>query len=184
VHNASPAPGFILLNDALNPVAFNAAALQILSYPTDPGKIRQPSLFVRDKVKLALLHTNGHTTPGFVREFMSGRRKYACQAFKCDCQIRGEEPLSTVLLLERWSHGTNGLTGLVEQFGLSPREVQTVGLLVAGLTTKQIATRMNISANTVKAFLRIVMFKMDVSTRSGIVGKIVGSLAVDEEGEP
>jgi len=30
---------------------------------------------------------------------------------------------------------------------------------------------MNISANTVKAFIRLVMAKMDVSTRSGIVGK-------------
>ena len=32
--------------------------------------------------------------------------------------------------------------------------------------------RMGISANTVKAFLRLVMGKMKVSTRSGIVGKI------------
>jgi hypothetical protein len=33
---------------------------------------------------------------------------------------------------------------------------------------------MSISPNTVKAFIRLVMVKMNVSTRSGIIGKIVG----------
>jgi DNA-binding CsgD family transcriptional regulator len=37
------------------------------------------------------------------------------------------------------------------------------------------ADRMKISPNTVKSFLRLVMVKMGVSTRSGILGKIAGS---------
>ena len=41
-----------------------------------------------------------------------------------------------------------------------------------GLTSKEIAVRMKISPNTVKAFLRLVMVKMKVSTRSGIAGKL------------
>jgi DNA-binding CsgD family transcriptional regulator len=45
--------------------------------------------------------------------------------------------------------------------------------LVDGLTSKQIADRMTISTNTVKAFLRLIMIKMGVSTRAGIVGKAV-----------
>jgi len=36
---------------------------------------------------------------------------------------------------------------------------------------------MGISPNTVKAFIRLVMVKMKVSTRSGIIGKIVGPKA-------
>jgi DNA-binding CsgD family transcriptional regulator len=44
-----------------------------------------------------------------------------------------------------------------------------------GLTSKEIAERMKISPSTVKAFLRLVMVKMSVSTRSGIVGKVLGS---------
>jgi DNA-binding CsgD family transcriptional regulator len=50
-----------------------------------------------------------------------------------------------------------------------------VEYLIQGLTSKEIAVRMNISPNTVKAFLRLVMVKMKVSTRSGIAGKITGS---------
>jgi LuxR family transcriptional regulator, regulator of acetate metabolism len=57
---------------------------------------------------------------------------------------------------------------------LTQREKETVELLIQGLTSKEIATRMKISPNTVKAFLRIVMVKMGVSTRSGILGKVIG----------
>jgi DNA-binding CsgD family transcriptional regulator len=41
------------------------------------------------------------------------------------------------------------------------------------LTSKEIATRLEISPNTVKAFVRLVMVKMGVTTRSGIVGKLL-----------
>ena len=42
-----------------------------------------------------------------------------------------------------------------------------------GLTSKEVAIRMNISPNTVKAFLRLVMGKMGVTTRAGIVAKLL-----------
>jgi len=58
-----------------------------------------------------------------------------------------------------------------ERFHLTPREQEVVQYLVEGLTTKEIAVRLEISPNTVKAFLHSVMIKMGVSTRSGVVGK-------------
>ena len=64
---------------------------------------------------------------------------------------------------------------IAPEFNLTERERETVGFLVEGLTSKAIAAHMNISPNTVKAFIRLVMVKMDVSTRSGIVGKILKS---------
>ena len=42
-----------------------------------------------------------------------------------------------------------------------------------GLSSKEIASRMSISPNTVKAFLRVIMVKMGVTSRSGVVGKIL-----------
>jgi DNA-binding CsgD family transcriptional regulator len=71
----------------------------------------------------------------------------------------------------------NGAAELAEigaRFRLTSREQETVELLFEGLTSKEIADRMKISPNTVKAFLRLVMVKMGVSTRSGIIGKIAG----------
>ena len=43
---------------------------------------------------------------------------------------------------------------------------------IQGLTNKEIASRMSISANTVRAFIRMIMVKLGVSTRSGIVGVV------------
>jgi len=43
------------------------------------------------------------------------------------------------------------------------------------MTTKEMATALTLSPNTIKSFLRLIMAKMGVSTRSGIVGKLVES---------
>lgn len=83
--------------------------------------------------------------------------------------------LAFVLLLERSTNGAATLGQICARFCLTPREQETVELLFEGMTNKEIANRMKISANTVKVFVRMVMVKMGVSTRSGIVGKIAGS---------
>jgi DNA-binding CsgD family transcriptional regulator len=62
---------------------------------------------------------------------------------------------------------------LAARFQLTDREIEAVQHLTEGLTSKEIAQRMNISPNTVKTFLRLVMIKMGVTTRSGIIGKLV-----------
>ena len=47
--------------------------------------------------------------------------------------------------------------------------------LLQGLTSQEIGARMKISPNTVKAFLRLVKIKLDVTTRPEIVYKILAS---------
>jgi len=64
---------------------------------------------------------------------------------------------------------------IAERFGLTCREQETVQFLLEGLTSKEIAQRMPNQPQHRKAFIRLVMVKMGVSTRSGIIGKIVGS---------
>ncbi len=77
-------------------------------------------------------------------------------------------------MLERKNNHAATMAEIAEHFGLTARERETVQFLLEGLTSKEIAQRMAISPNTVKAFIRLVMVKMDVSTRSGIIGKLVG----------
>lgn len=167
------APGFILLDGKLNPVAYNSEAVQILSFPTKPERIKQIPSFLSDKIRSSLL-TGASPGPEFVREYKSGLRTYCCRAFRIDCSGDRKVPIAAALLLERHASGVAALGELSRQFDLTTRECETVALLLEGLTSKEIATRMKISPNTVKAFLRLVMVKMDVSTRSGIVGKFVG----------
>jgi DNA-binding CsgD family transcriptional regulator len=166
--------GFLLLDAGLNPIASNDLALQILSFPSGVDPIKQTDIFLADRVYTILLdHKQGRRA--LVNEFKSGKRRYTCKTFRLDRNGHYPIQLGFVVLLERDAAASTGLTEICEQFDLTQRERETVGFLLQGITNKEIAARMKISPNTVKAFLRLVMVKMNVSTRSGIAGRIVRS---------
>jgi len=104
-------------------------------------------------------------------DFRSGKRRYRCRVFVLARSGKAAQA-TTAVLLERLAPGSRDLSAVAKQFRLTLREQETVELLTLGLTSKEIASRMNISPNTVKAFFRMVMTKMAVSTRAGIVGKV------------
>jgi DNA-binding CsgD family transcriptional regulator len=166
-------PGFLLMDAALSPIAWNVEAAQILTFPNYPAPMKRLSGLLSDRIKSDLLDPQSGAALEFVREFKSGRRRYMCHTFRLDGQV-SQIGLSLALILERRSSGAAVLSQISKRFNLTEREQETVELLFQGLTSKEIAVRMGISPNTVKAFVRIVMVKMGVSTRSGIVGRIVG----------
>ncbi len=174
--NVAMAPsksGFLLLDTSLNLIASNPEAVQILSYPSKPDRIKQLSVFLADRVRTALADSSpdGHGA----KEYQSGRRRYICRKFEIDCNGRYTPQPALAMIFERAATPDLALEEIVRQFNLTQRERETVELLVQGLTTKEIAGRLSISPNTVKAFVRIVMVKMGVSTRSGIVGRLTGA---------
>lgn len=171
--STSSQSGFLLLDKSLGPVASNHEAIRILTYPNLPERIQRIDVFLGDKIRAGLVSRQSPTALEFVKEFQSGKRRYVCRSFMVDTNGKGM-PLVAALLLERCSSSTMALAQIGQDFELTRREKETVELLIQGLTSKEIATRMQISPNTVKAFLRIVMVKMGVSTRSGILGKVIG----------
>lgn len=174
---APSSQGFILLDSRLRPVAYNSEAVQILSFPTKPASIKQLPQFLDNKIRSTLVNGGSPEAPEFVGECKAGRRTYSCRAFRIDCNGNGDTPtaISFAILLERHISSAAALASLSRNFDLTVRECETVALLLDGLTSKEIANRMRISPNTVKAFLRLIMVKMNVSTRSGIVGKALGA---------
>jgi len=166
-------PGFLLLDNSFGPVASNHEAVRILTYPNLPDRIKRIDVYLADKIRTGLVSRQPPSGLDFVKEFKSGKRKYFCRSFQVETNNHSM-PLLTALILERSSSGIIAVAQIGQEFELTQREKETVELLVQGLTSKEIATRMQISPNTVKAFLRIVMVKMGVSTRSGILGKVIG----------
>ena len=77
------------------------------------------------------------------------------------------------LVLERCPRDGLDLSEASRRYHLSRRERETIQHLMRGLTTKEVAECMNVSPNTVKAFLRLVMIKMGVSSRSAIMAKVI-----------
>jgi DNA-binding CsgD family transcriptional regulator len=138
------AAGFLLLNSSMRPLFVNRTAAEILSYPQKLEPQKNFDEFLAGKISSTLFsQSSREITP--VAKFQSGRRLYQCRAYR--------------------------INEISERFHLTAREQEVVHYLSEGLTTKEIAMRLGISPHTVKAFLRLIMVKMAVSTRSGIVGK-------------
>lgn len=130
----------------------------------------QLELFLKRKIRSTLVNRGGCD---FLPEFISGRRRYLCRSFSIHSYSAFPPNLAVAILLERNQPRSFDSSQVAAQFNLSRRERETVELLVHGLTSKEIANRMNISPNTVKVFLRLIMVKTGVTTRSGLVGRIL-----------
>lgn len=169
--------GILLLNSHFRPVHYNAEAVNILGYPK---KTREaPSL---DPVlsEMQLMNLNRPASPlvPAVFEFTSGRRRYVCRAFHLDANGHADNRVQPriVMILERDvrhdSRQAADTTRWTEEFQLTNRECETVKLLLQGLTSKEIAVKMSISPNTVKAFLKLAMAKVGASNRTALIARL------------
>jgi len=167
------AAGLLLMDSSLNPISFNAEAIQILGYPDKLAKLRHAEVFLGEKIRLTLLSGQRIGDTPFVTEFRSGRRHYFCRAFLVDAHSKDPSHPSIAVLLERGPSVLIPMSQVFQQFNLTQREGEALTYLLQGLSSKEIANRMNVSPNTVKAFLRLIMIKTGVSSRSAVVGKIM-----------
>jgi len=163
--------GFLLLDSDLSPIIANRAAAEILSYPEKVKNYKNLDDYLSRRVRMSLVLSDSSRIPTFVSDFQSGRRRYQCRAFRVNPLVQGNSQCSLAIILERGSIRPPSIAQVSERFHLSTREREVLPYLLNGLTTKEIASGMDISPNTVKVFLRMMMVKMGVSTRSGIVGK-------------
>ncbi len=164
--------GFILLNSSMKPLFVNSAAAQILAYPHKVETIKHLDEYLASKIRSSLLPEQSSQAPVLVVQFQSGKRLYLCRAFRVNALTQGHTQPSVAIILERCFSRWISLNEVSGTFHLTTREQEVFRQLVeAGLTTKEIATRMGISPNTVKGFLRLIMVKMGVTTRCGIVAK-------------
>jgi len=171
---AASGAGCLLLNSGMHPLFVNRAAAEILSYPQTPDMQKNLDEFLTGKITSTLLSQSSREIT-LVPKFRSGRRLYQCRAYRINSLTNGDGQACLAVLLERVSRRPSSLADISERFHLTAREQEVVQYLFEGLTTKEIAMRLQISPHTVKAFLRLIMVKMAVSTRSGIVGKALAT---------
>lgn len=183
---ASSRPGLIVVDSTMSVVAANAEALQILTFPDRPEDIQHLDAWLANKIRVSLMERQSPS--GIAGEFLSSRRTYHCRSFPVEsAAVRkpaNHKNGSTrpdgflIVMLERTGNEVVMIAEISARYGLTARERETVEFLLEGFTSKEIAERMKISPNTVKAFIRLVMVKMGVSTRSGIIGKLAGSRSI------
>jgi len=171
VDAAATSEGFLLLDSVLRLMFYNRLAAEILTYPQKPEGLKDLKGFLTAKINSTLFRVQGSRTLWPISEFQSGRRRYHCRAYRLDTPVNGNGNASLAVILERFSGNSLTLDQVGDRFHLTVREQEVLKHLLVGRTTKEIATGMEISPHTVKGFLRMIMAKMGVSTRSGIVGK-------------
>ena len=168
--------GFLLLNAAFKPLYVNKCAAEILLYPEKPRGTKDFVDQLASKISAMVVKERPGGKVSVCNEFLSGSRHYLCRFFDVrlsDNNLNGPNGSSLALLFERSPRARVDMLKVCQQYQLTPREGQTVGLLLEGLASKEIADRMNISPDTVKVFLRLAMVKMGVSSRFGILSKFI-----------
>ena len=160
--------GLILLDSSMKVMYSNDEALAVFSYPDRPATGKTAKAMLTEKIHEVFNERALYENVPVV--FISGRRSYICRSFSLGVSLSGPSKPSIAVTIER---DRQPLYELEVRFQLTEREREAVEHLSEGLTSKEIAQRMNISPNTVKTFLRLVMIKMGVTTRSGVIGKII-----------
>lgn len=162
--------GLLLLDSLLDLVYINEVAIRVLSFPELPIEAAPLNKHLLDKIHL-ILPSGDSQLPV---KFKSGRREYFSNMQSVTSRS-GAPNDAIAVLLERRTRGSVDISRAATKFRLSQREQETVTYLMQGLTSKEIAQQMTISPYTVKTYLKLIMIKMTVSTRSGIVGKLVSA---------
>ena len=158
--------GVVLIDENSHALYCNPVARDILRYPNAASGSVENLLRQKDLQRLV---TN---SPG-VMTLRSGRRRYYCRAFKLSSPGQPKTSAVTALIIERAHRLAVSRQHLVASYRLTPRECEVTELLTLGFSNKEIADRLGVTPNTVKMFLKLVMSKMRVSSRAGVIGKLL-----------
>ena len=150
---------------------------QILGYPDNIEKLTRSEFHLTEEIRSRLKTGQSSDDLLFVTEFQSGKRRYFCRAFQIKTHIgtngREQARPGIAVFLERGPSALVPLSEVCQRFNLTQREREVLEYLLQGMKSREIANRMNLSPNTVKAFLRMIMIKTGVSSRSDLVSKII-----------
>jgi len=177
-----PEVGMILLDETFAVVASDYGAKAMLSAMCEPERLENPSMRLTGQILKGLdLHKRAAHTHWKV-QIRIATSDYACLCYALEARNwpLAELPVFAIHL-ERVAEADEALNGVIASYHLTEREEQTLKGILTGLSTKEIADQMGISPNTVKAFTRLIMIKLGVTTRWGIIAKILGNREVHDE---
>jgi DNA-binding CsgD family transcriptional regulator len=167
---APASDGVLIVDASFRPVALDSGAEEIfgslLGHSNANGDIGVPQQI------LTLLQTRSLQRDDDSPLCLSaGGHHYTCRAFLLRPR-GGAEPMIT-LYLRREVSLVDAVHQIAVDYRLTDREEEALIGLAMGLSSKELAVRMKISPNTVKAFVRLAMIKMGASSRARLVAKLI-----------
>jgi DNA-binding CsgD family transcriptional regulator len=164
--------GVVLLDIGLKVLGFDEGAGTILKECRQPESETDGLLEVPQEILAALQNRDSADPLARKLRIQLGSNMYICRIHVAGRSVVGFPGEVIVVHLVREVSMNDALTRISIEYHLTLREEQTLRGVLSGLTSKEVAEEMKISPNTVKAFLRLVMGKMGVSSRTGIVAKL------------
>lgn len=165
--------GVLILDDAFRPIALDCGAETILRNLSSPNWSPDENFTLPKEIRNALDGPSEGDPHGVSRRISVGNREYVCRVFRMTLRSdAGVQPVKA-LYLRREQSIADAVLHAGADYHLTDREQQALIGMTMGLTSKELAEQMKISPNTVKAYLRLIMIKMGVTTRAGIVGKLL-----------
>lgn len=185
--NITPDPGtvvagLLLLDASLRAIAWDQGAAAIFQ-DGEPSSIDPQSTSWIPKEILEVIRRRRHGDLSALRTYFHiGETEYLCRAYLLESVASSLTHPVVAVHLEKSSFAVETVYECAAEFHLTVREAEVLRGITMGLATKELATRLNISPNTVKAFLRLVMIKMGVATRGELFAKILESRATVGDG--
>jgi DNA-binding CsgD family transcriptional regulator len=171
--------GLVVTDLFLKPLAIDDGAQTILSDLNTKGA-PEPFRCIPEKIAEALKGWT-FTGPSGLRVQLQGLTySYHCRAYLIGPQNSFLVEPMIALHLQRGPSPDGAIKQIATAYNLTEREVDVLKGISVGLTSKEVAAQKKISPNTVKCYTRAIMLKMNVNTRSGIVGKLLEFMAKDD----
>ena len=118
---------------------------------------------------------DGNTTVHIIDTLKSARRFYYIKGLILSNNLTPEKVMENryLFILERINTNNENIPFIVRKFKLNKREQEIFKLLMAERSNKEIAQILSLSPNTIKCYIRILMRKLGVSSRAGIITSLL-----------
>ncbi len=177
--------GVVLMDQNLQPIAIDRGAQSILGAFSDARGLGQSGPHRAWDLPAELVEMMRRSDPAHLSSmtvrFAAAEHLYTGRAFHVAAQNGSSARPAFIVHLQREAAATDSLLRVCEEYRLTAREREALSGIATGMTSKELAERMNIRPSTVKAFLRVMMIKMGVSNRAGVVAKLLTTSAPSQE---
>jgi DNA-binding CsgD family transcriptional regulator len=174
--------GLVLLNLSLELIGCDSGALSILNDTNQSGGGAEPAHRLPEEVMDFVRRRKPSDWSSATMSFFDGESEYICRAHLIESQIGYLSQAIVGIHLERVSCPREAIAEVAMKYRLTEREREVLQGISIGLSNKEMADRMHISPNTVRAFVRLIMTKMRVSRRAAIVvGVLQNRPSFDED---
>lgn len=170
-----PRSGLLLVDPSMTPIGSDKGAAKILKLHAGATDSTNPPVAIPDEILNFIRNRSPADASSFTAYFAIGQHRYRCRSYVVQCDHPNLGPSVIALQFEADISGNDPISGIAADYRLTEREEEALRGIALGLTTKELAHRMSISPNTVKAFVRLIMIKLGVTTRASIMVRVLDS---------